>query len=515
MRFVADPPLAVKIQKMKERVRWGDPEIARRGIDSTRFFLDDAHSDNPEFSFLVIGDTGTGRQKYNPQRHVARQMIPHLPECRFTLHTGDVVYLVGSSEYYRDNFIEPYKETLVGGDRPEKIPYDGMVFRHPILPVPGNHDYYDLPLLESVFSGVTLPFRRLLRLKWDLDVGWHGSYQGKAYARAFLDYLLDLPRDSRLWQHIDRHYTAKTDTGYCLRYEPGVFTRLPNRYYTFRYGGIDFFALDSNTFNAPSPIPKTGEGDAYRRELEQKLADLEEEEQAIARELDRTHQRADAEEETIHDLKVKLEQIEEMTLDIQKQLETTNEPAIDLEQLNWLERNLIRSWNTPEVRGRVVYFHHPPYVTEATKWNLSQTLAVRENLRQVFDRVAKNLGQRPDNRAIVDIVLNGHAHCLEYLQTLDTGYSDAGIHWFVCGGSGYSLRRQRPEGGRLYEEGKEVARSNLFVGRTGQGATKRRPYSFLRVDTFAGNPPRFAVRPMVVERVAKEWNCRELDTIKI
>ncbi|MEG3437837.1 metallophosphoesterase [Pannus brasiliensis CCIBt3594] len=514
MQFVADPPIAVKIQKMKERIRWRDPEISRRKIDQTRFFLDDPRGDSPEFSFLVIGDTGTGQQKYNPQRQVALRMLPHLADCRFTLHTGDVVYLVGSSEYYPENFIKPYKEMLVGGDRPETIDLDRILFKTPMFPVLGNHDYYDLPLLEGVFSGLTLPFRRFLSLRWDLDVGWHGSHQGQAFARAFLDYLARFERGPRFGEHLDRHYDAPTDTGYCLRYRPGVFTRLPNRYYTFRHGGIDFFALDSNTFNAPSPIPKTGEGEVLRHQLEQQLQDLEAEEGAIARELDRAI-RSTEEEEIIHDLRVKLEQIEEMTLDIRKQLETTGEPAIDLEQLDWLERNLVESWNRSEVRGRVLFFHHPPYVTEATKWNLAQTRAIRQNIREVLRRVLNILGKRPDNRPLVDLVLNGHAHCLEYLRTIDPARADAGIPWFVCGGSGYSLRRQRPEGGDLYEDGKLMARSGLFVGRSGQGSRKRRPYSFLRVDTLPGTPPRFLVRPNVVERVGKEWNCRELPAIPI
>jgi len=35
----------------------------------------------------------------------------------------------------------------VGGEKPERIAYKQMNFTLPILPVPGNHDYYDLPFL--------------------------------------------------------------------------------------------------------------------------------------------------------------------------------------------------------------------------------------------------------------------------------------------------------------------------------------------------------------------------------
>ncbi len=77
-------------------------------------------------------------------------MLPHHDESRFMLHTGDVIYLVGSSEYYQQNFIEPYREFILGGEHPKRIAYDQMIFKLPILPVPGNHDYYNLPILLSL-----------------------------------------------------------------------------------------------------------------------------------------------------------------------------------------------------------------------------------------------------------------------------------------------------------------------------------------------------------------------------
>ena len=80
----------------------------------------------------------------------------------------------------------------------------------------------------------------------DLDVGWHGSDQGDAYARAFLDYLANIRDNARLERHLDANYTLKHRGDSCLNYQSGKFTRLPNRYYTFHYGGIDFFCPDSN-----------------------------------------------------------------------------------------------------------------------------------------------------------------------------------------------------------------------------------------------------------------------------
>jgi hypothetical protein len=512
---VSDPAIADKIRKMKQRVRWQDRCITERGIDQTRLVLDDGRADEPEFSFLVVGDSGSGTHgEQNPQRQVALLMQPHRDECRFMLHTGDVIYLVGSSEYYLNNFIKPYHEFLLGGEHPKQIAFDKMVFTLPILPVPGNHDYYDLPLLFGLVSLTTLPLRRLLQSKLDIDVGWQGSKIGDAYARAFLDYLKALKLPGELTRHLDKYYTAKTDTGYCLRYEPGHFTRLPNRYYTFRYGGIDFFALDSNTFNAPLPLPDTQEGDADRQRLEKRREELEREKLQVLDRSDALNPQDPNEAEQLDDMQAKLSQIEEIIVDIDKQLATDETTVTDIEQLEWLKQRLIESWNDADVRGRVIYFHHPPYVTETTKWQQAQTLAIRGRLRGVFDIVAETI-TLPQGRPIVDLVLNGHAHCLEHIQTLDTGHADSNIHWIVCGGSGFSLRRQRVEGADLMEENFEdadreeqrlVARSHLYVGRNGHGSQKRRPYSCLRIDVKDGNPPKFIVRPFVAERYQRQWH---------
>lgn len=524
MLFVSDPPISVKISKMKERVRWQDRLIVERGIDQTRMVLDDGSQDNPEFSFLVVGDSGAGSYRgYNPQRQIAEQMLAHRDTSRFVLHTGDVIYLVGSSEYYLKNFISPYREMIVGGERPERIAYDKMVFNLPFLPVPGNHDYYDLPFFFGLMAQSALPLRRLLQSKLDIDVGWHGSYQGKAYAKAFLDYLKGINSFEQLGHHLDRHYTAQTDTGRCLRYQPGRFTRLPNRYYTFRSGGIDFFAVDSNTFNEPAPLPHTKEGDAYRRELEKRRDRLEEKKMEILQASATKNGEKFEENERLEDLRTKVTQIDEMKMDIDKQLAADATTVTDYEQLNWLKERLIESWNNSAVRGRVVYFHHPPYVTEATKWQQAQTLAIRRRLRLLLDEVAGVVGRQAEGRPLVDLILNGHAHCLEYLRTGDTGHADSNLNWIVCGGSGFSLRRQRKEGPELTEAiwdeqgagDRKVARSLLFVGRNGQGPQKRRPYSFLRIDVKDGNPAKFIVRPFVSERIGRQWTETALEPFAI
>ncbi len=225
--------------------------------------------------------------------------------------------------------------------------------------------------------------------------------------------------------------------------------------------------------------------------------------------------------EQLDELETKLEQIEEMQLDIEKQLESDENTVTDIEQLNWFKQRLIHSWNTEEVRGRIVYFHHPPYVTEETKWDQGQTLAIRRQLRWVLDQVAEAVGDQTQGRPLLDLVLTGHAHCLEYLQTGDTGHADSHINWIVCGGSGYSLRRQREEGGDLTElfpeteEERLVARSKLFVGRKGRGSDKQRPYSFLRVDVLEGSPPKLRIQPLISERTHHKWHDREGEAFMI
>ncbi|MBD2778277.1 metallophosphoesterase family protein [Iningainema tapete] len=523
MKFITDPPIPVKIQKMKERVRWRHTSIIQRGIDQTSMILDDGNDHNPEFSFMVIGDSGSRTHyEHNPQRQIAELMHKHGDDCRFVLHTGDVIYIVGSQEYYPQNFIEPYREFLLGGENPKRIRYDCMVFKTPILPVLGNHDYYDVPLMSRWLAGTTLPLRRWLRYKDDVEIGWHGSYQGNAYARAFLDYL-KAQSGEQLEFHLDNHYTAKTDTGRCLRYEPGVFTRLPNRYYTFRYGGIDFFALDSNTFNEPSPLPTNPEGEAKRRELQSKRQKIELEEIEILAACANLKANSAENDEKLDALKAQLYQIDEIKIDIEKQLESHSSPDIDFEQLDWLRDRLIESWHTEEVRGRIIYFHHPPYVTEKSKWYQAQTLAVRHRLRACFDQVANTLGSLTQGRAIADIIFNGHAHCLEHLRTTDTGHADSYINCIISGGSGRRPRYQREEGTELMETftdntgnyNRKVADSLLFVGRNGYDDQQRLPYSFVRVDVQGASQPKFIIRPFVAERFQDEWYNRQLEPFTI
>ena len=546
MNLATDPSIALKMQRMGERVRWGHPLMSREGIDQTRLVLSDSPCSHDAFSFLVIGDSGTGRyRRDSPQRRVALRLLEHRSRAAFLIHTGDVVYLVGSSEQYRENFIHPYREWLVGGENPPAIAYDRMVFNQPFLPVPGNHDYYDLSPWLGLLSGLTTPLRSLLRRVVDCDVGWHGSYQGDAYARAFLDVLREIP-ESHLPDHLERHYGARFAASRCLSYRPGSFTRLPNRYYTYRYAGVDFFALDSNTFNQPNPDDDGSWGRRAIEEIKQERSELERlRDQWLAQMLG-TEQRPTDDGSALEDteamdsqaaseaidgeeLMERIEQIEEQILDLSKQMEAGSRgdtpggghPGVngdgeaDTDQLTWLRDQLIRSWRDPQARGRILILHHPPYVTEATKWSQAQTLAVRRRLREVLDAVADELGIGAGGAPPVNLVVSGHAHCFELIETLDTGHADSFVPWIVCGGSGYSLRRQRKEGADLSErldgQGGTIARSTYFAGRQGHGRQLRRPYSALRIDVCQGSPLHLKGTLLIAEKGRAGWTDQTMD----
>ncbi len=498
MNLASEAGIATKVGRMAERVRWGHPEIARRGIDPCRLAIEGDPGSPEAFSFLVLGDSGTGlHRRDSPQRQVAEQLLAHGADARFLLHTGDVVYQVGSSEQYPDNFIRPYREWLMGGEDWRRLRYDRLVFRVPFLPVLGNHDYYDLPLPLGLLAGLTAPPRRLLRSWLDLDVGWHGSYVGQAWARAFVDVLSAVP-EADLGEHLACTRTATVDGARCLLYRPGQFTRLPHRHYSFRWAGVDVFALDSNTFNQPLPAG-ADDGDLRRRRQR-----LDAERASLLLSLGPLSGDEDARD----DRAAKAEQLDEQIRDIDKQL-SGGPLAVDEAQLDWFSDALIASWRNPAVRGRLLVLHHPPYVTEVSKWDQGQTLAVRAQLRRELDRVAAALGDLPAGRPLLDLAFSGHAHCLELLSTGDTGHGDAHIPWAICGGSGYSLRRQRPEGPELLEgpPGSErvVARSRLFLGRSGRGSALRRAYSALRVDVTAGTPLKLTLTPLVAEKAHGAW----------
>ena len=502
---------------MSARVRWNHPELIRQGIDQTRLVIDRGKN-NPgideAFHFLVLGDSGTGRHRFqSPPRRIAERLLPHKADAAFVLHTGDVVYLVGALDQYRLNFMRPYREWLHHGNDWNSISPEGLVFNQPFLPVPGNHDYYDLSLPVALLAGLTLPLRRYLQWFDDIDAGWRGSRQGEAYARVFLDVLNQIP-PARLTAHLNLHYDAVWDGQRCMRYRPSVNTRLPNRYFRFRHAGVDVFAIDSNTLITPEKPMNN------RRHLKGDLRILEERQTIIYK----TIASINLDENHRDELFDELETLQEECFDLQRQITQINQikqgAIVDHEQLEWLKEGLIASHRDPSVRGRILTMHHPAYVTEKTKCNQADTHAIRRQLRHVFDAVVMALGEELGSSRPVDLVLSGHAHCLEVLRTHDTGYSDSHINWVICGGSGYGLRAQRREGAELTEEKADgntrvVATSKLFVGRNWSAAGGRNGYSGLRLDVAEGRPLSIRLSPLVSCRDSNGWRDADPEPITL
>lgn len=445
-----------------KQVCWQHPALLRGDIDQTRLIIADAPTDSSSaFSFLALGDTDATElvgDENQFSHHFAEQVMAHLGENRFLLHTGDVAYPEGSYQNYWNHFLWPYHGLLEQLPRNPFYRHKPVRFQRPLLAVPGNHDYAGDEKTTRLWPQLMRRLCDYLRSTVGLDFGHYGGQGGEAYAQTFLDNLEQLSVE-QLINHLALHYAAPSRktaqqigeqsnqrSGACLNYQPGLFTRLPNRYYTFRYGGIDFFALDSNTWNTDSDTP-----------------------------------------------------------------------GFDQAQLDWLERGLSQSWNTVDTIGRIIYLHHSPYTTEASRWKQSETLWVRRHLRTVLTRVAATI-ELPPSAPLVDLVISGHAHCLEHLKTTQTPYGDAQIDWVVCGGSGTGIRRQRKGdknilenvvyGGRSHT--KVVAQSQFYAGRHGRKHQQQVFHSFMRVDVQPHQAQKITVCPFLVTHENGQWQTKAI-----
>jgi hypothetical protein len=265
-----------------------DRDLIRRWTKGNRdetcrheLVIEDEPAPNEPWCFLVLGDTGDSDRfgsHVSPQKAVAAFMAqdcgliqetpkgeaiagapPVQPAARLVLHTGDINYLTGEQRLYDINFVDPYRAFQT-----EESHFQNLVFRIPFLPVPGNHDYYDLHgwVARIMTIGSWVGLSKILThffYRLGLSVPLGGSDTGSAYMVAFVDEEPQIPQP--------------------LPYQPGVRTKLPNRYYQFRQGNVHFFALDSNTLDAPPPgteDPWKVKAPAIRDRAEQKLSRLNE-----------------------------------------------------------------------------------------------------------------------------------------------------------------------------------------------------------------------------------------------
>ncbi|MFF0308344.1 metallophosphoesterase family protein [Streptosporangium sp. NPDC004379] len=101
------------------RARWVAAQRERGADPGMRIPVDVG----PEFSFLVLGDTGEGDAS---QYAVVPGMLKIGRDTAFAVIASDVIYPAGSGNDYDVKFFRPYQD-----------------YPAPIYAVPGNHDWYD------------------------------------------------------------------------------------------------------------------------------------------------------------------------------------------------------------------------------------------------------------------------------------------------------------------------------------------------------------------------------------
>jgi 3',5'-cyclic AMP phosphodiesterase CpdA len=417
--------------------------------------------DPHHWSFLAVGDTGeapfpdpTNSPLYAVAAAVAAQM--RLPggsgTAELLLHLGDVVYYAGEARLYEAYVRDPYRALTAAGD--------GRTFGIPFLPVPGNHDYYDLnPWVEAAI--------RLLK-----TIGWHesvsralhrnlplgGSGAGKAYREAFV--------------HMNGAGPPQT-----LDYVPGQSTRVPHRFYRFSVGEVDFFALDSNTLDAAA---ESEAQEPARSHSADRLDELRPERARLGAELQARLKADDAGAGEC------LEEWLDTQRDVARHEKRQAMSAQDYDgpQLDWLNRSLEESLRKNPNGRRVVFLHHPLYTTTTSHCEESGVVGVRRNLVPILkDRV--------------DLVLAGHSHALEWIRS--PALPNTGL--IVSGGGGVSLGKSVldpvEQGGhdeRLKKLKGSGAEECVFGGR---GAGDLHHYLSVEV-----TPETLTVRPIGVRRDA-------------
>jgi hypothetical protein len=475
-----------------------DREVIARWTPPTDTPLERRHvvafpqpEDPDRFSFLAVGDTGNADAAGiadSPQDAVAAEMARDsaLPgsdgSAAFVLHLGDVVYMSGERRLYARNFLQPYAPFLT----PESKIGD-LTFRIPFLPVPGNHDYYDVnPLLRWLSSVPILGsgLRRVSYELFDFSLPRGGSGMGAAYMEAFI--------------------RPPSDPAEPMPYQPGVETRLPNRYYRFRYGCADFFALDSNTLDAPPPW--TGEAPRERDDARERLAVLErrsreltvalKREQAVCDEAGLAREAAEASRGLDPDSCERRRRIAEEALDTQRAIAQQQRRLryrpedYDAAQIEWLRAGLEESARERPENWRVVFLHHPLYTSIKNHCERPDVQDVRANLLELLAEHAH-------------LILSGHSHAFEWFRSEQAPKAAL----FVSGGGGQiSLRPSilMPNRIALHRAEAEALRahgvSECAVAGRGPAAADGghgKLYHYLRVEV---TPESLFVRPVGVRR---------------
>lgn len=445
----------------------------RRKIRRTKRLNYPYHVDVPfsadEFRFAVIADTGDGRPPFNPQYAVAQQLAVDYDDIAFVMHAGDVIYQIGSRRFYGPNFLQPYARFIANPD------LDALAFNKPFFVLPGNHDYYDLSrvaLIRRIPIIGTGAERILTRFAGNLG---EGSRDGRVFERIFLD-----------------DPGGKGSGRPVTPYECGSRTRLPNRYYTFRYGCASFFALDSNTLDAPpSGSARLGrrQRQRFQRAMHQDNLDIH----RLSEWIQACHEQIEDGRLTEQDVGEEIEQRTQHLLDLiydRAQYEhalAAGEDGRDhdRDQLAWLREQLHAA---PTDDWKIVVLHHPLYTFVKTYCESPDVVGVRDNLR----RILIDSG--------VHLVISGHSHSFEWVRAVHA--KERRIAYITAGSGGCRWIRpsilhatQRRPDVPDYEERfrrcHRYAHSRAFAGLDVTG--RARTFNYLRVHVA---PQRIRVEPV-------------------
>ena len=431
------------------------------GYDYRLSIINDEKGENVDVenkvSFLAIGDSGAGGKNKHMKFRVTEEMNK-ATGVDLILHLGDVVYLSGSKEGYQDRFIKPFGHWLTD---PKNCNYKNMIFNKPLLPIYGNHDYYDFLKSTSILGKVVGKF---------IGAIGTGSRNGRVFEEAFI-------------------VNNESEISTSLPYIPGKQTRIPNRYYWFTQGPCAFFALDSNTLDRVEEVSKE-----KRKLIKKELKILKKDNQSDQEKLKR-FKRLEEKNVLTDKLKDQFEDLLDEVLDQEKKImllekrKKADKDDYDSAQLSWLKRVL----QHPDVQGKwkIVYMHHSMYSSESGHTDDGATGGLRENLRKIFI----------DNN--VNLVLSGHSHCFEWPMRAPAfdhvseeekarAMKERNICYIVSGGGGKGLRESVFEENRLDKKVRKkqdrflgVAESKAYTAKFGNEQSQgdfNDVYNYLRIE---------------------------------
>ena len=187
-----------------------EADALRKGIPAEKIFAIEPEgvTDEGDFSFIVIGDTGEG----DPSQMVLRDQLiasGKRDNTKFLILSSDVIYPDGKMKDYETNFYLPFKG-----------------FERPIYAIPGNHDWFDANegfnanFLDHDSAILSLRARLKKDSKTDvinLDKRFNEITQAADRLRKYYGVRNGLQRGPFFEMHTDRFSVIAVDTGILRR----------------------------------------------------------------------------------------------------------------------------------------------------------------------------------------------------------------------------------------------------------------------------------------------------------